>query len=271
MEHNDFAELPGGAYTRGFIRCYANHVGLNVEEILAAYHEETTRQEAQRQDASRTRQAGRARQLAPVESHRSFVGVFVAAAFILGSVLIGLVYWLGSPSRPSPPAPIAGAHGTALKARVKKSGALPSIPVDPLSAEPQAAPQGTEPESPVSGEPAPQSVEHLVKVRALETTRVQLTCAGVIEFREDLWVGSERHFPCREPILLSAGNGGAIEYSVDSSERQLLGQSGELVRDREILAAPPAPPGPDGPQGVQRPISTASPVSPAHQGAAPVS
>src|SRR5882724_1176614 len=46
LEQNNFSILPGGAYNRGFIRSYARHIGINIEEMLNAYTQEIGRQEA---------------------------------------------------------------------------------------------------------------------------------------------------------------------------------------------------------------------------------
>ncbi len=37
MECNNFEALPGGAFTRGFVRAYATHVGLDAEEMVNRY------------------------------------------------------------------------------------------------------------------------------------------------------------------------------------------------------------------------------------------
>jgi len=37
IEQDDYAALPGDVYTRGFLRNYANHLGLDPEAVLAAY------------------------------------------------------------------------------------------------------------------------------------------------------------------------------------------------------------------------------------------
>jgi cytoskeleton protein RodZ len=37
LERNDFAALPGGAFTKGFVRAYAMFVGLDPEEMINHY------------------------------------------------------------------------------------------------------------------------------------------------------------------------------------------------------------------------------------------
>jgi cytoskeleton protein RodZ len=41
IEEDDFRSLPGGLFTRSFIRTYARHVGMDEEEAIARYYEQT--------------------------------------------------------------------------------------------------------------------------------------------------------------------------------------------------------------------------------------
>jgi cytoskeletal protein RodZ len=252
LEQNSFSVLPGGAYNRGFIRSYARHIGVNVSELIDAYHQELARQQ---EIGQIQREAGSSAPSAA--SARGVLGAFLAGAFVLAAVVIGIVYWTGASARSGAPEPGLSAHGATLKARVKKSGTFQSTPAPaeapaadaappsvPETAVPEAAAAAAGPAPPAEGETLPR----LLRIRVRETTRVAVVCAGVVQHDRDLWVGAERHFPCREPILLSAGNGGAVEYSIDASPSQYLGTPGEIVRDRMVTvprpAASPAEPDP---------------------------
>jgi len=230
LENNDFAALPGGVYVRGFIRSVAHHVGLDVDETMAAYQQEVERQELlSKPESGRGAPAGASVAVGRI-AERAVAGGLAAA-----SILIGAVYWAGSSSTPEVPPPDPAAHGASLRARMQRSGALPPLPY--VESHRDDAPVSAENPPAQAFEPG---IERLVGIRALETTRVQLTCAGEVRFREDLWVGVERQFACMEPILLSAGNAGAIEYSVDAQALQVLGEPGKSVKDVLILGASPA-------------------------------
>jgi len=234
LENNDFSTLPGGVYVRGFIRSVAHHLGLDIEETMNAYQQEVERQEMLLQ--AETGRGGRA------GSHLSgsrAPETAVAGGFALIALIIGVLYWAGMDRAPEMPAPDPAAHSEALKARMKRAGALPS----------RATAEANRAGTPASVEPAPAeeiaaSPDRLVAIRAIETTRVQLTCAGEVRFREELWVGVERQFACREPILISASNAGAIEYSVDAQALQVLGQPGRPVKDVPITVQPATSPSP---------------------------
>src|SRR5450755_2493087 len=38
IEADDFAKLPGGVFTKSFVRQYATHLGLDANEVLAEMH-----------------------------------------------------------------------------------------------------------------------------------------------------------------------------------------------------------------------------------------
>ena len=45
IEDNNFSVLPGGIFTRSFIRAYAREVGMDETEAMAQYHRQTSTQE----------------------------------------------------------------------------------------------------------------------------------------------------------------------------------------------------------------------------------
>ncbi len=238
LEQNNFSSLPGGAYTRGFIRSYARHVGIDIEEALNAFKAEMDRQEAAKQTDARP---------LPVQGMARPVGhapeTAVALSIFLTALLIVLIYWGGPSGGPAAAPPDPDAHGAALRARFKRAGKLPSLPLPDEDVLTEPFPPAENEETP-PGTDEMEAPEILIVIRARETTRVQLTCSGRVEFDGELWVGAERHFPCRPPILLSAANGGAVEVGAAGSPMTLLGRDGERVQRREISVGEetPAPP-----------------------------
>jgi len=51
LERDDFRHLPGGVFNKGFVRAYAQFIGIDPETMVMAYLEEEGRQQAR---ASRT-------------------------------------------------------------------------------------------------------------------------------------------------------------------------------------------------------------------------
>lgn len=46
LEHDDFRHLPGGVFNKGFVRAYAEFIGIDPEAMVTAYLEEDDRQQA---------------------------------------------------------------------------------------------------------------------------------------------------------------------------------------------------------------------------------
>jgi len=200
--------------------------------------------------------------------------VLVAVAVLVGVGVIAMSFVDTKPVDAS-----AEGHAQALRARLnKRADGAPDLAgageIAPQAAPPQSAdsnaqaPQTGEPQGGVpaenlpgggglpaspDGQPAttgPVVTEHQLRVRALEATRVIIECGGKVVLDQELWPGQSRSMACSEPVMLSAANGGGLEYTLDGSAAELLGGVGEQVEGRTLapLAAPPS-----GPQHVRDP------------------
>src|SRR5262249_606343 len=45
LEHDDFRHLPGGVFNKGFVRAYAQFIGVDPESMVMAYLQEETKQQ----------------------------------------------------------------------------------------------------------------------------------------------------------------------------------------------------------------------------------
>lgn len=87
LERNDFAALPGGAFSKGFLRAYALHVGLDPEEMVNHYLYEM---------AGRSEQGGAAAKASREEAIRRRQRLLVLAAGItlLLAAAALMAWWL---------------------------------------------------------------------------------------------------------------------------------------------------------------------------------
>jgi len=92
LEESRFEDLPGEVFIKGFIRSYGQAIGSNVDELLAAYHESSSK----RQDTETSHTATSPPKEEQPERHSGFpmkaVSGFVAALLII----IGGIYWVTS-------------------------------------------------------------------------------------------------------------------------------------------------------------------------------
>jgi transcriptional regulator with XRE-family HTH domain len=82
LENDDFEALPGPAYARGFLRSYADYLGLEAQRFVDEYH-------------SRFAPPDEAPTVAParVERPRFAAGRWLAAAGIVAAALVALIAW----------------------------------------------------------------------------------------------------------------------------------------------------------------------------------
>jgi cytoskeleton protein RodZ len=92
LEESRFEDLPGEVFVKGFIRSYGQAIGSNVDELLAAYHESSSKH----QDTETSNTATSPPKEEQPERHSGFpmkaVAGFVAALLII----VGGIYWVTS-------------------------------------------------------------------------------------------------------------------------------------------------------------------------------
>ena len=92
LEESRFDDLPGEVFIKGFIRSYGQAIGSNVDELMAAYHESSSK----RQDTETSNTATSPPKEEQPERHSGFpmkaVSGFIAALLII----VGGIYWVTS-------------------------------------------------------------------------------------------------------------------------------------------------------------------------------
>ncbi|MGE0463289.1 MAG: helix-turn-helix domain-containing protein [Vicinamibacterales bacterium] len=138
IEADDFARLPGGVITRGFVKLYAREVGLDPEVIWQRCAEQAGVGEPDRPDGNATatepgHPSGTAAPAArPRSSMAPVVGALAALALIaIGYVLLRSPSENAAPAEPAPPAATAEPAATAVEPATTPvpSGKAPASPV----------------------------------------------------------------------------------------------------------------------------------------------
>jgi cytoskeleton protein RodZ len=226
LENSDLSRLPAPAFTRGFIRSYALHIGIDPEEKVCAYLADLA-------DAA----AGTSPSAVRVRS-RFRRGRGATAGTIVGGVtaVLLLLGVIARPERrvaPRPDKPMA-----ARSAHV----ALKNVDV---SSEPTPAVRQPEPVAEASNSVASNSVA---------PTDAAPLVTLVLEFDSDSWMklnasgetlfvglirrGQVRKFEARGGFQLSLGNAGGVRVTVDGRALDPLGGAGQVVRDLPLPAPP---------------------------------
>ena len=102
LEQNDFEHLPGGVFNKGFVRAFAEHIGVDPEAMVNAYLLEEQSQVDRRGNGPdpRVMRGGNIDTLdaQPAPGKRRLVAGIVATVLILALMIVGFIAvraWLG--------------------------------------------------------------------------------------------------------------------------------------------------------------------------------
>lgn len=262
IEEDRFDELPAPVYARGFIRNYARLVGLDPDDIVAAYA-----------TATGTPPPGRAHQvldepLVQRAGGSPVVGVLWGILIVL--VIAGVAwyayvrFYLGeTPTLPALPSlPILAPRGSSLaKTPEPSSQAVVVVPAPTEVVEPTDVPPTPEPSptavpterpattptpskvvmtptaSPTAALPTatpPESTQVqatgvTVDATVTAATYVEVTADGVRLLTTTLQAGDDRTWAGDRSVALRVGNAGGIVLKVNGVEVPPLGANGQVV------------------------------------------
>jgi cytoskeleton protein RodZ len=259
IERGDLSALPGPAYQTGFIRTYAQSLGLDPEEILRRFRDAGSMGELPPAEL---------KFLAPVPDR----GVPTGAIALLGVVLLlagyGLWYLHSEKERrmaaavpsvpvqlaplavppkppaapPVTPAPTPAAAATATTPAVAPSAPAPAPTVQPAPVEvqPSVASTAQPPAAPVA---TPDNGQVIV---ATADSWVEVSDAtGNILFSKVLHAGDSWPVPDEAGLTMTVGNAGGTEIAINGKAGAPLGAAGVVLRNYALTppaAKPAAPP-----------------------------
>jgi cytoskeletal protein RodZ len=235
LERHDLTRLPGGIFTRAFIRAYAQEVGLDPDRTIQDFIAELPPESAAVTAHSVIIEDGE-----KLESERKAV----ATAFrlmIVSLPIAGLIVYYGihheapvvsasmaeptstvqaelSPGNPSPVPAVTPASSPALSALPEpRAWVAPAAP-ERAPAVPAAAPGLT------------------MEIRPKGECWVSVTVDGEHAFSVLMMEGEKRQVTARDEISFNVGDAGAFAYTLNGKEGKRLGAPGEVVSRRIRLA-----------------------------------
>jgi cytoskeleton protein RodZ len=251
LERDDISRLPGGIFSRAFVRAYAAEVGLDpeaaIEEFIAQFPN----------DAAVTAghpASGGVEDHAAVESERRTAGTFLWLAVISVPVAIALIYFAAAgrqrtnasatsdgadsgtvalpPSGDRPPVSPATADGSQPAAAPSPPAGLP----------PAAAAEKVEPAPPSAGaapppaeapSPAAAPADHLaIDLSVRRPCWISVTVDGRKSIERLLQPGEHQTIDVRRELALTAGDAAAVVLTFNGAEGRPLGKAGEVVTAR---------------------------------------
>jgi len=231
LERNDFSRLPGGIFSRAFVRAYALEVDLDPDLTVQTFLEEFARADVKREHGPRPEVTA---------DDRAFLARQQRAARILrlGLVLLllavgAVLLWKYGPKLksseagdPAPassggqaPAPSPSPGPPVTEGPVgSTAGSVPTlVPPAPLASAPTTAPAS-------SSSPARRLVVHL---NVSDDCWVAARTDGAVAFRVLLHAGDQRDLQADNEIYLEAGNSSALAWTINGQPGKALGNPGQ--------------------------------------------
>jgi cytoskeleton protein RodZ len=272
LEEDNFNQLPGGIFNKGFVRAYSRFLGLDEDQTVAEYLQASgdaapaSTEIAAREDEARENEQNisRLEAISDVHSRQLPWGLLAALLLLIALALSLWSYRQRESARQSqrqtptaaamrvPAAPVSAEASGKLSNSESVSGA--STTTTPTTGAPANSPpaagststgaSGTR--NAVTAVPAQAPGEFTVVIQAREESWISITADGKTVPSEVLAAGSERTIHGRKEIVIKAGNAGGIDFRFNGKNIATGGQSGEVKTvtfgPAGMLPASPAPP-----------------------------
>jgi len=208
IEQDDFQVLPGGIFSRGFVRAYAEVLGMDQEKAVADFERVSNYHEPVLEGL---------RVSTPQPSKRNLILYPIAAGVL---VLVIVIFYLVTRDRhvtvnPDPPKPsVAAPDTTATSTPV---AAPPVVEPPPPPAPPPH--ETTQPKAPLT-----------IAVEVREPTWVKITTDGTSKIAgEILPPGTMRSYTAQNSIYIAVGNASGLSLRInDQPLRRPLGRNGQV-------------------------------------------
>ncbi len=231
MEADQFDKLPGGIFTRSFVRAYVRYLGLDEEAMMAEL-------QLVAPSAAQPADLGRMNQLHPAKEEKRSLAGLLAVLVVLLVIAGGYAYYhferrqvrtqAGRVQTVPPPAP--GASPAAAPAQPAQSSPAPGGAAAPASGQQQAA--NASRAVPVAATtPSPGAANGLVlQVAATEESWVAIECDGKPATQRTMQPNEIQTFHARSSFDLITGNAEGVILTLNGKTLDPLGHRGEIKK-----------------------------------------
>jgi len=231
LERNDISRLPGGIFSRAFVRSYAIEVGLDpdvtIQEFVAQFPNDSVTAGHPATDRGEDHEA--------VESDRRLAGTLLWLILVSIPIAGAVLYFAtaGRSAVPEAPPPVA----VTAPASDTKPVADP-LPSPAFTPAPAPMPSPSEVPAPPAVAPPPSAVAPAVSDLLAVSLSVKRPCyvSATVDGRKTierlLQPGDQQTIEVRREMVLTAGDASAIALRLNGVEARPLGKTGEVVTAR---------------------------------------
>jgi len=222
LEDEQFDQLPGAVYARGFLRTFADALGLDADRLMDAYPGAF--------EAPGPALIGTAGGEIPIRpaaprSRLRIIATYVAVLLGLGLVAVGVIGYLQLRQFNEPVAPqaVAPVPSSAEPPRAAPQPAPPPVPAAPAITAPEPPPVSPE------ADPSQPAVTNGVslEVRTQGTSWLRVTADGERVFQGLLHDGETRAWQAKGRLTIRVGNSPAVQVAVNG--RRVAAPAGKRV------------------------------------------
>ncbi len=208
LERNDISKLPGGIFSRAFVRSYAVEVGLDPDETVKEFLDRFNQEAA---PTAETVAATIPPEEVEFENRRKKAELFLKLAILAIPLLIAVGYsgWRWR---------------RAAKETAPVTAAAPVVPAPVPAAAPEAAPRSAETAAP-SGSTAAQLA---LELHPVADCWVSLTVDGRKLFARVMRAGERSSHTVTREAVVEVGDAGAFAFGINGREGKPLGDKGQV-------------------------------------------
>jgi len=232
IEEGDGEQLPAPVLIKGFLRAYAQRIGLDPEDVIVEYQDLIEEVGARQEALEKFHQ-----KLHPKSSKKKFFALFLALGLLAG---LALLWSHASYVQRQPKTPAEGKSYLSVEVGQKTTRAdSASEPKEKQPSEEETkavkeigtewgsdSPQSSVRKAPVESLPAP----FVLRVEALEKTWLHIIIDGSREREYLLQPGEQLTWMARSNLEMLVGNAGGVRLFLNDNPLKPLGESGKVVR-----------------------------------------
>jgi len=258
LEAEDFEQLPGGIFNKGFVRAYARHVGIDEEEAVADYLEAVGQTQLAGTSAALPEVHAAEEQAEPPQKEDASTAQIPWGILAIILLLLAIAFALWSYyarnaqaerlRTSGPPASVAGSSpgsGTSAAAGAELEASPVAVPGETVAAgskrvgtaagPPTSAaarkPTGVPVLAAANAPPPPAQASSLaftLLIRASEDSWLSISVDGRAATEETLVAPGEKSITASREVVVKAGNVGGLDFFVNGRRLPPQGDYGEV-------------------------------------------
>lgn len=240
LEDENFGQLPGGIFDKGFVRAYARHVGLDEDQAVADYLEASGQGLAPLPDSKADGEFAGEEPRESAPTAQIPWGWLAAGLLVIALALFLWSRWHHKSEAPSsPPAPASSQTSQPTDSTTPSKVSQPLSAANPVPSSPE--PRDINPPKPATANvnsvlaasslsPSPPSSagELTVVILARDDSWLSISADGKTVFEDTLVAENQRAVRAQKELVIRAGNTGALDFVFNGKKLPSQGDYGEV-------------------------------------------